>query len=69
MPLYIFEDTNEIRVTNVDPNSQEAVDNYEAVLRESFVVKSDFPPTMPMDTKLGIIRNILSTGGAMVLIV
>lgn len=64
--LYVFVEGDGVMVSNVDPDSPEAQADWEALLKEAFLVT--FPPghKTPLHIEANVIRNKLANGGAKV---
>lgn len=64
--LYLFSVDDSIRIGCINPDAPDT--DWAEVLAESIVVDVDHSERLPLETKIGIIRNVLSNGEAPVLI-
>lgn len=67
--LYVFLGDNCVTVSNINPDSDEALKDWESCLKESFDIT--FPPNhkTPLSVEAGVIRNKLVNGGAEVTLI
>lgn len=67
--LYIFLGDNCVTVSNINPDSDEALADWESCLKESFDIP--FPPNhkTPLSVEANVIRNKLVNGGAEVTLI
>jgi hypothetical protein len=63
--LYLFEYEDKIYVSSINPIGEE---DFEKVLQESFIAMMDSAKTIPEEIQIGVIRNVLTNGGAKVVI-